>query len=214
MILGGEALVKAFTSGTFRAFVDGKLVDDPTGRLRIGPNSVDVSLGRVFLRPKVQAEVADPFDPASLDWEEIEVGEEGIVLGRGHDPFLLGTVRERFEVDDALAIEERLTTAEGEQTRTREAVFAPFYEGRSTCGRLGIASHVTAGFGDYQFRGAFTLELFTVLPAPIRLYPGMRIGQVSFCEIYQPSRYEGAYSGTNHYERPVRPALGRDRFLS
>jgi dCTP deaminase len=43
---------------------------------------------------------------------------------------------------------------------------------------MGLFSHVTAGFGDVGFAQQWTLELVATLP--ICLYPGMRIGQISF----------------------------------
>ncbi len=86
------------------------------------------------------------------------------------------------------------------------------YEGRSTCARIGLASHITAGFGDYGFAGSFTLEIVNHAHYPIQLRPGMRIGQVAFDEVLEPELYTGAYSGTNHSDGPVPPKLGPDRF--
>jgi dCTP deaminase len=65
------------------------------------------------------------------------------------------------------------------------------FEGRSSIGRLGINTHITAGFGDVgwgylpdekgnpvcQFP-TWTLEIEVV--HPIRVYPDVRIGQVYF----------------------------------
>ena len=69
--------------------------------------------------------------------------------------------------------------------------FVPMFEGRSSIGRLGINTHITAGFGDVgwgylpdkdgkpvcQFP-TWTLEIEVV--HPIRVYPHVRIGQVYF----------------------------------
>ena len=112
----------------------------------------------------------------------------------------LGAVNEAFEADyvDIAGIRHPVTMQ---------------YEGRSTCGRLGIASHITAGFADHGFRGALTLELTVVLP--VKLLPGMRIGQVYFTTLPSEAgavRYDGAYSGSQHYDGPVPPTLGQGRF--
>lgn len=53
-------------------------------------------------------------------------------------------------------------------------------EGKSSLGRLGLLTHVTAGFCDPGFSGYLTLELSNVSNLPITLYKGMRVGQISF----------------------------------
>ena len=56
-------------------------------------------------------------------------------------------------------------------------------EGKSGLGRLGLLIHSTAGFVDPGFEGHLTLELSNVARLPIAIYPGMAIGQLSFCEL-------------------------------
>jgi dCTP deaminase len=53
-------------------------------------------------------------------------------------------------------------------------------EGKSSLGRLGLLIHSTAGFVDPGWNGHLTLELSNVATLPIALYPGMKIGQISF----------------------------------
>lgn len=53
-------------------------------------------------------------------------------------------------------------------------------EGKSSLGRLGLLIHSTAGFIDPGFEGTITLELVNVSGRPIKLYPGMKICQISF----------------------------------
>jgi deoxycytidine triphosphate deaminase len=50
----------------------------------------------------------------------------------------------------------------------------------SSLGRLGLLIHSTAGFVDSGFTGHLTLELSNVANLPIAIYPGMKIGQISF----------------------------------
>ena len=60
-------------------------------------------------------------------------------------------------------------------------------EGKSSLGRLGLLIHSTAGFIDAGFAGHITLELSNVANLPITLYPGMKIGQVSFLQMTTPA---------------------------
>jgi deoxycytidine triphosphate deaminase len=50
----------------------------------------------------------------------------------------------------------------------------------SSLGRLGLLTHSTAGFIDAGFSGHVTLELSHVATLPIKLWPGMKIGQLCF----------------------------------
>ena len=60
-------------------------------------------------------------------------------------------------------------------------------EGKSSLGRLGLLIHSTAGFIDPGWDGHVTLELSNVANLPITLYPGMKIGQVSFLQMTTPA---------------------------
>jgi dCTP deaminase len=54
-------------------------------------------------------------------------------------------------------------------------------------GRGGVFVSNTAGFIDAGFSGHITLELSNVANLPITLYPGMKIGQVSFLRMTTPA---------------------------
>lgn len=71
--------------------------------------------------------------------------------------------------------------------------YIPMFEGRSSMGRLGINTHITAGFGDVGWGferkengevichyPTWTLEIAVV--HPVKIYPHIRIGQVYFVE--------------------------------
>jgi dCTP deaminase len=62
-------------------------------------------------------------------------------------------------------------------------------EGKSSLGRLGLLTHATAGFVDPGFSGHVTLELANVATLPIKLYPGMKIGQFCFLRLSSPSEH-------------------------
>ncbi len=61
-------------------------------------------------------------------------------------------------------------------------------EGRSSFARLGLEIHMTAGFVDPGFEGVLTFEIFNAGPNPVKLYPGMRIGQLRFMPINEPEK--------------------------
>ena len=52
---------------------------------------------------------------------------------------------------------------------------------------LGLLTHSTAGFVDAGWNGHLTLELSNVANLPITLYPGMKIGQISFLRMTTPA---------------------------
>ena len=60
-------------------------------------------------------------------------------------------------------------------------------EGKSSLGRLGLLIHSTAGYVDPGWDGYLTLELSNVANLPITLYPGMKIGQISFFQLTTPA---------------------------
>ena len=55
-------------------------------------------------------------------------------------------------------------------------------------GRLGLLIHSTAGFVDAGWDGHLTLELSNVANLPIAIYPGMKIGQISFLRMTTAGR--------------------------
>ena len=59
----------------------------------------------------------------------------------------------------------------------------------SSLGRLGLLTHSTAGFIDPGFSGHVTLELSNVANLPIRLWPGMKVGQLCLFRLSSPSEY-------------------------
>ena len=77
--------------------------------------------------------------------------------------------------------------------RTKTLNLVPMLVGRSSVGRLGLAIHVTAGFGDIGFDGNWTLEMCCVMP--LRIYPGMEICQIYYHTVKGiiDSEYNGKY---------------------
>lgn len=72
-------------------------------------------------------------------------------------------------------------------------------EGKSSLGRLGLLTHSTAGFIDPGFTGHVTLELSNMATLPIKLWPGMKIGQLCFFQLSSPA--EHPYGSTKYGSR-------------
>lgn len=199
MQAGYTVIVSQLDSGKWQAFRNGQQIDSKD--LSIGPNSVDVTLHQKILIPTFPDDlgVLDPYDAdCGVDWQEIIIPETGYQLAIGE--CVLGAVNERFSCMVPYA------------HNGMHYHFKPDIDGRSTVGRIFLQVHQTAGFGDYGFCGAFTLEIKNSFTAPIVIYPHMRIAQVFFNQVLLPVSYSGAYSREDHFDGPVAPVLGRDRF--
>ena len=69
-------------------------------------------------------------------------------------------------------------------------------DGRSSIGRLGIKTHITAGFGDVGFSGKYTLEIEVTHPTIV--YPNIDIAQVYFTRVEgELTSYNGKYQNQN-----------------
>jgi dCTP deaminase len=137
----------------------GRIVIDPYLPEAVQPSSVDLHVGnrfRVFRNNRTA--VIDPRVEQPELTELVEInGDEPFVLHPAE--FVLGATFERVALPDDLVA--RL-------------------EGRSSLGRLGLMIHSTAGYVDPGWEGTLTLELSNVANLPIKLYDGMKIGQISF----------------------------------
>lgn len=90
-------------------------------------------------------------------------------------------------------------------------------EGKSSLGRLGLLIHSTAGFVDAGWDGQLTLELSNVANLPITLYPGMKIGQISFIRMTTPADvpYGSAAVGSKYQgQRGPRPSRYWENFTT
>ncbi|QBJ94517.1 dCTP deaminase (plasmid) [Streptomyces seoulensis] len=73
-------------------------------------------------------------------------------------------------------------------------------EGKSSLGRLGLVTHSTAGFIDPGFEGHITLELANLARLPIKLWPGMKVGQLAVTQMSGPAEhpYGSAVRGSRY----------------
>lgn len=145
---------------------DGRILLTPWADEMLQPSSVDLRVASSF---RVFENHRYPFIDPSQEQEGltkvVQVPErESFMLHPGE--FVLGATLEQVKLADDIVA--RL-------------------EGKSSLGRLGLLIHSTAGFVDPGFEGTLTLELSNVATLPIAIYPGMRIGQISFYQLSTPA---------------------------
>ncbi|SDD55798.1 dCTP deaminase [Auraticoccus monumenti] len=151
---------------------------DPWTPEMVQPSSVDVRLDRYFrIFENHRYPHIDPAEDQPELTRTVEPeGDEPFILHPGE--FVLGSTFETVTLADDVAA--RL-------------------EGKSSLGRLGLLTHSTAGFIDPGFSGHVTLELSNVATLPIKLWPGMKIGQLCFFGLSSPA--EAPYGSQGHGSR-------------
>jgi dCTP deaminase len=159
----------------------GRIALEPFEPAMVQPSSVDVRLDRFFrLFDNHKYPFIDPSEdqPELTRFVEVEA-DQPFILHPGE--FVLGSTYELVSLPDDVAA--RL-------------------EGKSSLGRLGLLTHSTAGFIDPGFSGHVTLELSNVATLPIKLWPGMKIGQMCFFRLssaaekpYGSQEYSSRYQG-------------------
>jgi len=159
----------------------GRIALEPFEPEMVQPSSVDVRLDRFFrLFDNHKYPFIDPAEdqPELTRFVEVDA-DQPFILHPGE--FVLGSTFELVSLPDDVAA--RL-------------------EGKSSLGRLGLLTHSTAGFIDPGFSGHVTLELSNVATLPIKLWPGMKIGQMCFFRLssaaekpYGSAEYSSRYQG-------------------
>ncbi len=146
----------------------GRVRVEPYDDGMIQPSSVDVRLDRFFrVFENHKYSVIDPSVEQGELTREVEVKpKEFFILHPGE--FVLASTYEVITLPDDVA--GRL-------------------EGKSSLGRLGLLTHSTAGFIDPGFSGHITLELSNVANLPVKLFPGMKIGQLCLIRLSSPAEH-------------------------
>ena len=171
------------------AIAEGRIVIDPMMDGAIQPSSVDLRIDRFFrVFRNDTTPYIDPKQPQEDLTELVEVQEDNaFILHPGE--FVLASTLERVAV--ATDMVGRL-------------------EGKSSLGRLGLLIHSTAGFVDAGWDGHLTLELSNVANLPIALYPGMKIGQISFLQMTTAAEHPyGSTSTGSKYQGQGGPTPSR-----
>ncbi len=167
----------------------GQIGLEPLEMSLLQPSSFDVRLDRFFrLFDNHKYAYIDPAEDQSDLTQLIEVdANEAFILHPGE--FVLGSTYEFVTLPDNIAA--RL-------------------EGKSSLGRLGLLTHSTAGFVDPGFKGHVTLELANVSNLPIKLWPGMKVGQLCFFQLSSPSETPyGSEKYNNRYQGQRGPTASR-----
>lgn len=152
----------------------------------LGSNSYDVHLGKWLA--KYDQEILDAKQHNTITYFEIPA--EGFVLLPA--VFYLGVTLEYTET----------------------MAHVPFLEGKSSTGRLGIDIHATAGKGDVGFKGNWTLEIS--VKQPVRIYPGMPIGQLIYFpvdgEVNVSYDHKGSAKYSGQGDKPVESMMWKNKF--
>ena len=191
------------SDGDIRAeLAAGRVALDPCDLEMVQPSSVDVRLDRFF---RVFENHRYPHIDPSVEQPELT----RLVEPSGDEPFIL------HPGEFALASTFEVVTLPDD--------IAGRLEGKSSLGRLGLLTHSTAGVIDPGFSGHVTLELSNVATLPIKLWPGMKIGQLCLIRLSSPaehpygsekygSRYQGQRGPTpsksylNFHRTPITPS--------
>jgi dCTP deaminase len=167
----------------------GRIRIEPFDPESIQPSSIDLHVDaqfRVFANSRYPyIDVKSPM-PDLTELVEVTDGEP-FILHPGE--FVLGSTRERVRLPDDMVA--RL-------------------EGKSSLGRLGLLIHSTAGYVDPGWDGYLTLELSNVANLPITIYPGMKIGQISFFRLStEADRPYGSKETGSKYQGQRGPTASR-----
>jgi dCTP deaminase len=186
MLLSDRDIADEIAAG--HLVVDGDLRSDS-----FQPASLDVHLAAEFrVFPSHQVTHIDPAAEQILLTRRVNVRPgDSFILHPGE--FALGCTVEAITLDESLAA--RL-------------------EGKSSLGRLGLLTHSTAGWIDPGFTGQITLELSNVNTLPIKLCPGMKIGQLCLFRLASPALRPYGHPGLgSRYQGQQGPAASRPQRL-
>ena len=145
----------------------GNIDISPFVQENINPNSYNYSLGDYL--EVYEDEILDP--KVEMKTKKIYIPDDGIILYP--NKLYLGYTMERFGSD----------------------VYVPCITGRSSTGRIGLFVQITSDLVDIGFHGNLTLQLHAT--QPVKVYKGMKIGQVTFWKIFgDVELYHGKYQGS------------------
>lgn len=146
----------------------GTIIIKPFNENQINPNSYDFRIGSTLIVYKNKILDTKKENPIRT----VKIPESGIVLypGRLYLGHTIETVGSKY--------------------------FVPVIRGKSSTGRVGLFVHITADLIDIGYIGQFTLMMHAV--QPVKIYPNMRIGQVTFWKtLGKIVLYHGKYQGGN-----------------
>jgi len=162
----------------FREWTSGRIKIDPFVPSQINPNSYNFRLGSRVAYYKNR--ILDPKVRQEILY--VDIPAEGLIL-EPHSIYL-GYTEETMGSDS----------------------YVPIIRGRSSTARIGLFVHITADLIDIGSYNQWTLQLHAI--QPVRVYPGMLIGQVTFwCVQGEVTLYQGKYQGS---KGPMASEIYRD----
>ena len=153
----------------------------------IGPCSLDIHLGdrcAKYIVSPVLEDIIDLHDRTTFKTIKFTIPTEGIILYPGS--FVLANTLEYFKLPNNIVCQ---------------------LIGRSSIGRLALTIHVTAGLVDCGYEGSLTLEIANLNNKPIRIYPGDKIGQITFEKITPCEKDYGQKGGRYQFDTDVNGSL-------
>src|SRR4051812_25067662 len=155
----------------------------------VQPSSIDVRLDRFFrvFENHKYPHIDPAADQSDLTREVEPEGDEPVILHPGE--FVLGSTYEVVTLPDDIAAR---------------------VECQSSLGRLGLLPHTTAGSVHPGFCGRVPSELANVATLPIKLCPGMKIGQFCFFRLTSASEHPyGSEKSGSRYQGQRGPTPSR-----
>lgn len=142
----------------------GELVITPFDPTLINPSSIDVRLGKYVTKTDI-APGYFSIDPQNKNTfiDYTYTIDSSYILNPNE--FILGCLEEFIKIPNGLCAQ---------------------VKGKSSLGRLGLDNSSVAGWIDNGFPGVITIELKNISKHPIKLTPGMKIGQIVFFKTDEP----------------------------
>jgi len=163
-ILTHDTLLSKITSGVIKI--------DPFDEKRVGPASIDFTLGTQFRKFKALHKTieltTDTFNPD--EYSDPVIIQDRLVIER-HET-VLGITLEKL---------------------TLPLSICGWIQGRSRFARVGLMVHITSNFVQPGVSNHQVLEIYNAGPVPIAIYPGIAICQIVFEETVGKAAYQGKY---------------------
>lgn len=180
----------------------GDIVITPFDPKNLGSNSYDVTLaGTMAVYEKMITHWhSQPKSPTLYPYESLPKREDYLDAKENNK-------LDYFDIpDEGLILYPNILYLAVTNEYTESHIHRPKIEGKSSVGRLGIANHVTAGYGDVGFCGHWTLEIQVI--HPIRVKKNMLIGQIEWStvegEVLNPYNKKPSAKYNNGYsEKPM-----------
>lgn len=155
-----------------REYDAGRIMITEFKKENLNPNSYNITIGDQFSMYKDITHIDLKNKETYSETEVYKISDEGVILRPGN-LYLIPT-------------KEIIMTEH----------YIPLITGRSSIGRLGIAVHQEAGFGDIGYSGIWTMQVKVTYPT--KIYPHIQIGQVYFLTPHGPvgTLYTGKYQGS------------------